>query len=67
MARMTREMYRRKRREQRLMGLVLLILCGVILWVCSIGKTVEDQDAGAVFLLAPMGLYMLFTRDIVIY
>ncbi len=67
MARMTREMYRRKRREQRLMGLVLLILCGVILWVCSTGKTVEDQDAGAVFLLAPMGLYMLFTRDIVIY
>lgn len=48
MARMTREMYRRKRREQRLMGLVLLILCGVILWVCSTGKTVEDQDAGAV-------------------
>lgn len=67
MARMTREMYRRKRREQRLMGLVLLILCGVILWVCSTGETVEDQDAGAILLLAPMGLYMLFTRDIVIY
>lgn len=67
MARMTREMYRRKRREQRLMGLVLLILCGVILWVCSTGKTVEDQDAGVAFLLAPMGIHLLITKRIDIY
>lgn len=67
MARMTREMYRRKRREQRLMGLALLLLCGVILWVCSTGKTVEDQDAGSVFLLAPIGIHLLITKHIDIY
>lgn len=67
MARMTREMYRRKRREQRLIGLVLLLMCGVVLWLCSTGTTPEDQDAGAVFLLAPLGIHLLLTKHIEIY
>lgn len=67
MARMTRMMYRRKKREQRLIGLGLLVLCILVLWICSTGTTLEDQDAGAVLLMAPMGLYMLFTKHIVIY
>jgi len=67
MARMTRMMYRRKKREQRLIGLGLLALCVLVLWICSTGTTLEDQDAGAVLLMAPMGLYMLFTKHIVIY
>ncbi len=67
MTRMTREMYRRKRREQRLMGLVLLIICGVILWICSTGTTMEDRDVGAVVLLAPMGVHLLVTKHIDIY
>lgn len=53
--------------EQKLMGLVLLVICAFVLWLCSTGTTPEDQDATAVVLLAPLGLWMLFTKDIVIY
>lgn len=56
-----------KRTEQKLMGLALLIICGFVLWLCSTGTTPEDQDATAVVLLAPLGLWMLFTKEIVIY
>lgn len=56
-----------KRTEQKLMGLALLAICGVVLWLCSTGTTLEDQDATAVVLLAPLGLWMLFTKEIVIY
>jgi len=56
-----------KRMEQKLMGLALLVICAFVLWLCSTGTTPEDQDATAVVLLAPLGLWMLFTKDIVIY
>ena len=56
-----------KRMEQKLMGLALLVICAFVLWLCSTGTTPEDQYATAVVLLAPLGLWMLFTKDIVIY
>lgn len=56
-----------KRCEQKLMGIGLLLICLVVLWLHSIGTTPEDQDATAVVLLAPLGLWMLFTKEIVIY
>ena len=56
-----------KRVEQRLMGIGLLLICVLVLWLCFTGTTPEDQDATAVVLLAPLGLWMLFTKDIVIY
>ena len=56
-----------KRMEQKLMGLALLVICAFVLWLCSTGTSPEDQDATAVVLLAPLGLWMLFTKDIVIY
>lgn len=56
-----------KRVEQKLMGIGLLLICAFVLWLCSTGVTPEDQDATAVVLLAPLGLWMLFTKDIVIY
>lgn len=52
--------------QQRLIGLLMLVLCGFILWMCSTGQTVEDQDATAVLLIAPLGLYMLFSKNICI-
>ena len=58
-------LYRRKMVEQKLMGLGLLVVCAFVLWLCSTGTTPEDQDATVVVLLAP--LYMLFTKEIVIY
>lgn len=56
-----------KRCEQKLMGIGLLLICIIVLWLCSTGTTPEDQDATAVVLLAPLGLWMLFTKEIVIY
>lgn len=56
-----------KRFEQKLMAIGLLLACVVVLWLCSTGTTPEDQDATVVVLLAPLGLWMLFTKEIVIY
>ena len=56
-----------KRFEQKLMAIGLLLVCAVVLWLCSTGMTPEDQDATAVVLLALLGLWMLFTKEIVIY
>ena len=67
MTRNQRRLYRRKMVEQKLMGLGLLVVCAFVLWLCSTGTTPEDQDATAVVLLAPLGLWMLFTKEIVIY
>ena len=52
--------------EQKLMAIGLLLVCAVVLWLCSTGTTPEDQDATVVVLLAPLGLWMLFTKEIVI-
>lgn len=67
MTRDERRRYLRKILEQRIMGLVLLACCGLMLWLCSTGQTPEEQDATAVVMLAPLGLWMLFTKQIVIY
>lgn len=48
------------------MGIALLLICAVVLALCSTGVTPEDQDATAVVLLAPLGLYMIFTKEIII-
>lgn len=56
-----------KRFEQKLMAIGLLLVCTVVLWLCSTGTTPEDQDATVVVLLASLGLWMLFTKEIVIY
>lgn len=67
MTRNQRRLYRRKMVEQKLMGLGLLVVCAFVLWLCSTGTTPEDQDATALVLLTPLALYMLFTKEIVIY
>lgn len=66
MTRNQRRLYKKKLLEQCLMGLALLACCGVLLWICSTGTTMADQDCTAVVLLAPLALYMLFTKEIVI-
>lgn len=67
MTRKQRRMYRRKMIDQKLIALGLLACCAVALWLCSTGTTPEDQDATAVVMLVPLGLWMLFAKDIVIY
>lgn len=67
MTRTQQRYYRKKLFEQRLLALVILACCAVALWLCSTGTTIEDQDATAVVLLAPLGIYSLFTKKIMIY
>lgn len=59
--------YRRKLLQQKLYGLAMIAISILILCVAASGKTVEDRDATAVLLTDPMGLYLLFTKNIVIY
>lgn len=79
--RMTRteetKMYERRRRrsrtrsqvmlQQRLMGLLLVVLSVVMLIVCAHGTTIEDRDGTGAFMVLPMGLYLIFTKKICIY
>lgn len=60
-------LYQKKMIEQKLMGLGMLACCVLALWLCSAGVTPEDRDATAVVLLAPLGLYMIFAKKIIIY
>jgi tryptophan-rich sensory protein len=56
-----------KRTEQKLMGLGMLIICAFVLLLCSMGTTPKDQDATAVVMLAPLALWLIFSKEIVIY
>jgi hypothetical protein len=53
--------------QQRLMGLLLVVLSVVMLIVCAHGTTIEDRDGTGVFMVLPMGLYLIFTKKICIY
>lgn len=60
------QLRRRKLIEQRIMGLFLLAVCVLnIIFACN-GKTMEDKDCTPILLFAPMGFYLLFTKDVVI-
>jgi len=63
---MNKQMHRRMMIRQKLIGLAILALCALLLWVCSTGVTPEDRDGTAVLLLAPMGFYLIFSKDVVI-
>lgn len=60
---MTRNQRRRRLFiQQRLMGLGMIALTVLFVWLCSTG----NEDCGAALLTGPLGLYMLFSKDIVI-
>ena len=56
-----------KMRKQRLMGLVLVAIAALVVAIASTGETVEDRDATAALIIGPLGLYMVFTKDYVLY
>lgn len=56
------ESRRRKLLEQKLMGLAMLVLSALFLWM--IWGT--GEDAGAFLIIAPIGLLLLFSEDILI-
>lgn len=64
---MTRRERAKIMRTQRMYGIMMLALCAFILFMCSTGVTPEDKNATAVLLIAPIGLIMLFSKNIWIY
>ena len=52
--------------KQKLMGFFLIILTIFILYFTSVSIPTENGDVTVVLLMVPMGLYLLFTRRIVI-
>lgn len=63
---LTRNQRRRKVVEQKLMGIALIAICALMFWLASTGVAPEEKDCTAVLLIAPIGLYMLFSKQIVI-
>lgn len=63
---LTRNQRRRKVVVQKLMGIALIAICALMFWPASTGVTPEEKDCTAVLLIAPIGLYMLFSKQIVI-
>ena len=53
------------RQRSRTRNQLLLITIGVF-WMASTGTTFEDKDCTAALITLPFGLYLLFTRHIVI-
>ena len=64
---MSKSQYKRKILEQRLYGIGITLLCAAALWVASTGTSIEDRDCTAVLLIFPLGIYVLFTRKVVIW
>lgn len=60
------QLRRRKLIQQRLMGLAMVAISIFIVVMACHAKTPEDSDCTAVFLTAPLGLYMLFSRKVII-
>ena len=52
--------------KQKLLGIATLGLCGAIIILASKGNTPTEKDASAILFLAPLGIYMLCTKEIVI-
>ncbi len=59
--------HHRKILKQKLMGFSLIVASALIFCIASTGSTVEECDCTAVFLIAPLGLYMLFSKQIIIW
>lgn len=53
--------------QQKLMGLAFIAISIFCLWMASNGNTVQERDCTALILTVPVGLYLLFSRKIVVY
>lgn len=52
--------------EAEVVGIAMLLISAGVIWLASTGATVEERDCTAVLLTIPAGVYLLFTRHIVI-
>lgn len=56
-----------KMTKHRLMGLALVVISVLMLLLASTGETLEERDATAVLLTLPLGVYMMVTKQYVLY
>lgn len=57
-----------KMRKQRLMGLALALMAVLVIMMASTGgSSPEDSDVTVALLVGPLGLYMLFTKNYILY
>ena len=54
-------------RKQRLMGAGLLAISAAMAALAWIGSTPEERDITAAVLLAPLGVWLLATKEYVLY
>ena len=52
--------------RQKLIGVLLIVIAVIMVQMCSSAQTLEQADCARAVLVAPLGLYLLFTRHIVI-
>lgn len=64
---MKKRAYRKKLIMQKVMGLVLLLICGVVIMMATTGANPEDKDVTPILILVPLGLYLVFTKRVIIY
>lgn len=54
-------------KKQRVCGIILLVACVGFLVLAWHGTTLEERDITPVVMLAPLGLYLIFTKQKVMY
>lgn len=54
-------------RKQRLIGAALVLLSVLILVSAAAGRTPDEQDATIVLLILPWGLYMICTKNYMLW
>lgn len=64
---MKKRAYRKKLIMQKVMGLLLLLICGVVIMMASTGANSADKDVTPILILVPLGLYLVFTKHVIIY
>lgn len=58
---------KRRHRGQRLCGLFLVLFCVLAFVLASTGTTMEARDGTAAAVVLPIGLYLLFGKEIQIH
>ena len=58
--------YIKKIFEQRILAIVMLVICAVILLMAATASSPSGHDITPVILLAPVSIWMMFTKQLVI-
>lgn len=64
---MSKKTYIKLRVTQMLLGFAMLIVTAIILALASNGNTIIESDATPVLITAPLGLWLICSRHIIIH